>query len=120
MNNKAFLLFEVMVSIVVITIGFFFIVNSYVSSKNSLQRSTELFKTTLLLESKMWEIEQKGELEEGIKSGDFRWDERYAWQIETARMEEAELNLVRLSVFQKKDPRLTEYSIVTCLKDKIE
>ena len=117
---KGFLLFEVMVSIVIITAGLLFIMRSFSSSKNSIQRSTEVFKTSLLLEEKMWEFEEKGEIEEGVNEGDFVENEKYAWRISANTIEDSELNLVILEVFQKKDPQNTKYSISTYLEKKTE
>lgn len=119
-NSRGFLLFEVVISIVLITAGLLFIMRSYSSSKNSIQRSTEVFRTSLLLEGKMWEFEEKGLIEEGSKEGDFAENEEYSWQAEVIRMEDSNLNQVTLAVFRKKDRKDTEYFISTYLKNKTE
>ncbi|MCK4462843.1 MAG: hypothetical protein KAU58_00860 [Candidatus Omnitrophica bacterium] len=119
MNRKGFLLFEVMISIVIITAGLLFIMHSYSTSKNSIQRSTEVFKTSLLLENKMFEYEvQEGIEEDSEDDGEFEEDEEYGWEIAANFKEDLNLNLVTLKVFQEKDRDNTEYPIFTYLKSK--
>ena len=120
LNYISRILLVVMISIVIITAGLLFIMRSFSSSKNSIQRSTEVFKASLLLEEKMWEFEEKDEIEEGVNDGDFVENEKYAWRISANPIEDSELNLVILEVFQKKDPQNTKYSILTYLKNKTE
>jgi hypothetical protein len=128
-RKKGFLLFEVMMSIVIITTGILFIMRSYSSSKMSIERSTEIFRTSLLLESQMWEYEEEGKIREERDRGDFEEPEGYSWEIEAEPLEEEEgegfsitfkpkLNVVRLSVFEEKDRKNTEYYVWTYLKNK--
>ena len=109
-----------MISIVIITAGLLFIMRSYSSSTNSVQRSTELLETSLLLEGKMWEFEEKGQIGEGEKTGDFEKNKEYSWRIDAQVMEGSDINLIMLEVFQKKDPQNTKYSIWTYLRNKTE
>ena len=122
MNNKGFLLFEVMVSIVILTSGILFIARSYSSSKDAIQRSADVLKASLLLESKMWEYEEKGEIGIGAWEGDFTGDESYAWSV-TAIPEETiednnEVLLVMSAVYQKEKGESSGYSVSTYLKKK--
>lgn len=126
-NNRGFLLFEVVMSIAIITTGIFFIMRSYSSSKMAIERSGEIFRTSLLLENKMWEYEERGEILNETDSGDFKEAEGYSWEIEAEPLEEDEeegfvikpkLNIVTLSVFEEKDRKNTEYSVRTYLKNK--
>jgi len=128
-NKKGFLLLEVMISIVIITAGVLFITRSYSLSKESIERSTGLLMTSLLLENRIWEFEEKGEIEEGRQSGDFAENSKYSWHLnaqpvmvmsEEETEEEPALNLVQLDVFQEKDPLKTKYSIWTYLRNKQE
>lgn len=123
-NKKGFLLFEVMMAIVIITAGLLFITRSYSASKDSIRRSGEVFRTALLLEEGIWEFEERGEIEAESSSGDFKKAEGYEWEIEAEHLEEegefapAEINIVTLSVFEKKKPVRTRYSLWTYLKDE--
>jgi hypothetical protein len=121
-NKKGFLLFEVIMSIVIITAGLLFITRSYSSSKMSVDRSGEIFRTSLLLESKMWEYEAAEEISDQRESGDFEEAEGYSWEMEAEPVEEGlerpKLSLVTLRVFKEKDREATEYSVRTYLKYK--
>lgn len=121
-NNKGFLLFEVMVSIVIITAGIMFIMRSYATSKEAIERSGGIFRTSLLLEEKMWEYEAMGEIREEAESGDFDEAEGYAWKMKSEPPEGEEFtprfNIVRLSVFKEKKRKSTEYSLWTYLRYK--
>jgi len=114
-TDKGFLLFEVMVSIVIITTALLFIVRAYSVAKDSIRRSGELFKTTLLLENKLWGLDDKGKIEEGSDNGDFIEAEGYSWESNVERIEDSELHLVTITVFLARDREHTEYSMQTIL-----
>lgn len=123
MSKKGFLLFEVMMSIVIVTTGLLFIMHSFSASKNSIDKSTEMFKASILLTSKMWEYEAAGEIAEERDSGDFEEEEGYSWEVDVEPVESEEgfdftpeLNALRLSVFKEKERKSTEYSISTYLR----
>ena len=118
MDKRGFLLFEVMVSIVVITVCLLFIARSYSSSKNSIRKSRGLIRTALLLENKMWELEEAGEIEESKLEGGFEEDEKYSWIMTAQRMEDTDLNLVTLEILEAQAPEKAKYSISTYLKNK--
>ena len=122
MDKKGFLLFEVMMSIVIVTTGLLFIMHSFSASKRSIDKSTEMFKISLLLTSKMWDYEAAGEIEEGGDSGDFEEEEGYSWEVDAEPVESVEgfdftpeLNSLELSVFKEKERKSTEYSVSTYL-----
>lgn len=122
-NKKGFLLFEVMMSIVIITAGLLFITRSYSSSKDSIRRSIDVFRTTFLLEEKMWELEESGEAAAEKSSGEFKEPEGYEWEIEAENLDDeafgdSKLNIVTVRVFDKKNRKKTIYSLWTYLKDK--
>jgi len=119
LNNRAFLLFEVMVSIVIITVSLVIIIHSFSYSKDAILRSKELFKASLLLENKIWGFEEAGVVEEGAKSGDYAGDEAYGWRLSAGRTGDSEINLVVMEAFRKSDPANTSYSLHTYLKNKI-
>ncbi len=118
MDKRGFLLFEVMVSIVVITVCLLFVARSYSSSTNAIRKSRELIRAALLLENKMWELEQIGEIEESRVEGNFEEDENYSWIMSAQRMEDTDLNLVRLEILETEAPERGKYSISTYLKNK--
>ena len=117
---KGFLLFEVIISIVMITTGLLFVMRAYSSSKEALERSRDLFKSSLLLEKAAFEFEEKNEIEEGSKEEIFNDDKDYSWSIRAESQEGSSLNMniVTLNVFQAKDALNTKYSLATYLKNK--
>lgn len=130
-NKKGFLLLEVIVSIAVITGGLIFVTRVYSTAKYAIQRSFVLFRSSLLLESKMFEFEDKGMIESDFKDGKAFSDDRdYSWSISTAEVpkdpvlaQPLGLNLVTLEVSRDKDREekrsyITKYFIATYLNIK--
>ncbi len=119
-DKRGFLLFEVIVSIAIITAGLLFVMRAYSTSKGALEKSWELFKSSLLLEEKMFEFEEKREIEEGSNQGGFADYRNYSWAINATPVsrEVSNLNVVTLDVSQKEDSSITKYSLVTYLKNK--
>jgi type II secretory pathway pseudopilin PulG len=118
-NKRGFLLFElfeVMISIVIITIALIFIARSYSSSKNSIRKSGEVIKALLYLENKMWEFEDTGEVEASTAEGSF--DDKYTWKMTAEAMEDTELNLMRMEILKKEDK--ARYAVSTYLRNKKE
>jgi type II secretory pathway pseudopilin PulG len=116
-NKRGFLLFEVMISIVIITIALIFIARSYSSSKNSIRKSGEVIKALLYLENKMWEFEDTGEVEASTAEGSFEEDDKYTWKMTAEAMEDTELNLMRMEILKKDKAR---YAVSTYLRNKKE
>tara|TARA_B100000315_G_C14405030_1_gene508279 strand:- start:343 stop:723 length:381 start_codon:yes stop_codon:yes gene_type:complete len=121
-GQRGFLLFEVMLSIVIVTVSALFIMRSYSSSKMSIQRSTEILRTALLLENKMFDYEIEGAIRDEEQDGDFEENDNYSWEMEAESLDEGfgepKFNIVRLSVFKEKNRKNTEYSLWTYLKYK--
>ena len=83
-NKRGFLLLEVIVSIVIITSGLLFVMRVYSTARYAIQRSSVLFESGLLLESKMFEFEERGEIESDLKDGkQFSRESGYSWLIKT-------------------------------------
>lgn len=132
MNNKrGFLLLEVVVSIAIITGGLVFVTRVYSTAKYAIQRSFVLFRSSLLLESKMFEFEEKGAIESDFKDGKvFSDDKDYSWSVSSTAVpkdpvlaQPLELNLVKLEVSRDKDrderkSYITKYSSTTYLGNK--
>lgn len=130
-NRKAFLLLEVMVSIAIITGGLVFVTRVYSTAKYAIQRSFVMFRSGLLLESEMFEFEEKGKIESDFKDGkEFKEDKDYSWTISTTPLprdpvliQKLDLNLVTLEVSRDKDRSegksyITKYFLTTYLNDK--
>lgn len=130
-NKKGLLLLEVMVSVAILAGALVFVTRVYSTAKNALQRSLVLFKSAILIESRMFEYEEKGKVESDFKDGkEFADDKGYSWSISTSPVpkdpvlgQQLDLSLVNLEVARLKDREerrkyVTSYSIATYLKDK--
>ena len=131
-NKRGFLLLEVIVSIVIITSGLLFVMRVYSTARYAVQRSSVLFESGLLLESKMFEFEEKGKIERDFKDEkQFPKDSPYSWSIKTEEApldpvlgRKPDLNIVTLEVSRHRDreekkPYISRYSLATYLGNKI-
>ncbi len=81
-RNGGFLLFELMVAVIVISISLTAISRSFIHSLSVLQQTTSFLEGDLLLEKKMWELENESKLVPGEEEGVFEeWDERFWWKV---------------------------------------
>jgi len=130
-KNKGFLLLEVVVSIAIITGALVFVVRAYTTAKYALQRSSVMFTSSLLLESQMFDFEEKGSIESDYKDGkDFHDNKDYSWSISAVSTDtdpvlnqRLGLNSVTLEVSRKKDREesrsyVTKYGLTTYLYAK--
>ena len=122
-NNRGFLLLEVMASIIIITGGLLFVMRVYSTVRIALERSSALFKNSLLLEEKMFDFEEKGLIEEGSDMGHFPGADGYAWQVKASQLsldnpDLSDLETVELCVFNDKITPPDKYFISTYLFKK--
>jgi len=121
--KKGILLLEVMVSIVVITSGLLFVMKVYSTAKEALNRSRDLFKYSLLLEEKIYDFEERGNIAEGKEENHFPDAKDYSWSVEATplaaeRQDMSDLCNVRLTAFYNKAASGYRYSIFTYLEKK--
>lgn len=110
-SSKGFLLLEVIVSIVIITSGLLFVIRVYSTARYAIQRSRVLFESGLLMESQMFEFEEKGRIESDFKYGkQFANDSPYSWAIKTQELpmdqvlkSKLNLNIVTLEISRHRD-----------------
>ncbi len=130
-NKKGFLLLEVIVSIVIITSGLLFVMRVYSTARYAIQRSLVLFESGLLLESGMFEFEEKGKVESDLKEGkQFPQYSPYSWSVKTEEApkdpvlgQKLDLNIVTLEVSRHRDREerksyVSRYFLTTYLNDK--
>jgi len=118
MLKKGILLFEVMVSMAVISSVVLFVMRAYSGSKRSLDDSTEAIKIGLLLEDRIWELEQAEDIEKASQFGDLEGG--YAWKIDSRRSEDPKLDLVTFEVFRKEATEREKHSILTYAQNSNE
>lgn len=127
-RSKGFLLLEVMVSVAIIAGGLIFVTRVYSTAKYALQRSSVLFKSSLLLESQIFEYEEKGGIRENLSDGRVFTDDRdYSWAVTSAPLpadpvfnQILPVSLTRLDVSRRRDGdqrrgNITVYSLWTYL-----
>lgn len=119
------------VSIVIITSGLLSVMRVYSTTRYAIQRSLVLFESSLLLESKMFEFEEKGKIERDLKDGkQFSRESGYSWLINTEEPpkdpvlgQKLDLNIVTLEVSRHRDREekksyVSKYLLTTYLDDK--
>ena len=130
-NKRGFLLLEVIVSIVIITSGLLFVMRVYSTTRYAIQRSLVLFESGLLLESGMFEFEEKGRIESDLKDGkQFSRESGYSWMIKTEEApkdpmlgQKLDLDIVTFEVSRHRDREerksyVSKYFLTTYLNDK--
>ena len=122
---------EVIVSLVIIASGLLFVMRVYSTARYAIQRSLVLFESGLLLESGMFEFEEKAKIESDLKDGkQFPKDSPYSWSIKTEEApkdsvlgQKLDLDIVTFEVSRHKDRQerksyTSKYFLTTYLNDK--
>ena len=85
---RGFLLFELMVAVIVLSVSLAIISRAFIHSLVALKTSAQFFKGGLLLENKMWELEQKKGVSPEKEEGTFEeLGGGFRWIVETKEME---------------------------------
>lgn len=121
-GNKAFMLLEVLLSLLIISSGIVFIIQSYSTSLRAAQVTSALTKACFILEDKLFVQDIKG-FRDGIKEGDESdavEGEKYYWFDFSAHpLDETQakkINRVDLSVSYSKGSLKRKVGITTLLK----
>ena len=117
-NRRGFLLLEVIVSIIVVTVGLLFVVRAYSTSKQAIDRSGRMFMQGLLLENRMFYTEEPGEIEQGRTQGDFESLKEYQWSASAEPVDDSDLEKVTLNVTHTRAGRISTESLVTLVRNK--
>ena len=123
-KNKGFLLVEVLVTVVILSVSLTFITRSLMTGLNSLEIIKQYTTGYSLLEQKLWDIEGKYFIDAGLKiEEDFPEPyQNFKYSLETENMkddgEKGLLNKVSLSVNWPTKNNRREISIVTYLFNK--
>ena len=123
-TNRGFLLLEVMASIIIITGGLLFVMRVYSTARTALERSHTLFKNSLLLEEKVFDLEERGVVEEGKDTGHFSGKNDYSWQVNASQLSPdnpdlSDLEILELDVFNDAISPSDKYFLFTYLNKKI-
>lgn len=122
MNNKGFLLLEVMVSVVIVTGGLLYVTRVYSTANEIVKRSRAMFEYGLLMEETMFGYEEKGEIRESTIEGSFEDPKDVFWKISPTHLPRElrlEIDEVAVEVYERKGSKVSESrSLTTYLKDK--
>lgn len=125
-KNKGLLLFEVMLTIIILSVGLTLILRSFYSSLNATKIAQYYTTAALLIEDKMWELENEGVVAVDLdQEGQFSApDQQFNWYLETKDKEVQEqngkLNEVKLSVWWQEGKRKGNIFVTTYLGNKTE
>ena len=116
MNKRAFLLFEVTLTVAILSIGLVFIVRSISTSMRVAQASVNYSKAISLANTKVCDLELSshiGTLDSIEGSGVFSEDEDFSWEYTTEEISDYNLSLLTLEVSWKEGKREGAFDIVT-------
>ena len=97
-KKQGFLLLEVLVSVVIISVGLIFIVRSFSSATRAVDISGRYLKLASLIEQKLWDLEAKGSIAKGTYKGDFKDEQAYKWEYKADALKDFPINTVMLMV----------------------
>ena len=106
-NSHAFMLIEILVSILIVTIGIVSVMRAFSTTITAIKVSRGYLKATAYLEDKLWEFQERGTIGTDIELEGAFDDEDLRWQLETKDSGRSGINLINLTVFWKgrKDER---------------
>jgi len=114
MGIKGFLLLEVLVAVVVLSLGIVFVLNGFSSCLNAAGTSRDFIIASNLIEQKIFEYDVKPPDEIADKSGDFgREYKGYSWELDTEELDELELAEAAFKVIWQTGRRKSSFDVVT-------
>lgn len=135
-DRVGFLLFEVMVTVAILSLGLVLILRSFTTSLAAVRTSQEYMWACLLVEEKIGELEEESEVTRKVTTtpsrGEFtltsekdRWREKFRWEIATKGLrdeegEETPLDKVTVTVAWKEGGREREVRLTTYLVNEEE
>lgn len=123
-KNKGFLLVEVLITVVILSVGLTLIARSLITGIKSLEIIKQYTTGYSLLEEKLWDIERKYFIESGLNKEEYfpepYQDSRYSLETENIKDNEEKgmLNKVLLSVNWPTKGSRRAIFVVTYLFDK--
>ena len=108
--SKGFLLFEVMITVAVLSLGLVIIIHSFISCLNGTKTIVNYIDAGFYLERKMWDIEN------GLEDT-YGEDEKYKWKLSTNVIEDTDLSEAVLSVSWDQGNIGKKLTLATYLKE---
>lgn len=125
-NKKGLLLFEVMLTVIILSVGLTLILHCFSISLNATKTAQYYTTAALLIEDKMWELENEGAIaadltEEGQFSPPYQ---EFNWRLQTkdkpAQGQADKINEVKLTVFWQEGKRKGSTVITTYLPNETQ
>ena len=108
--SKGFLLFEVMITVVVLSLGLVIIIHSFLSCLNGTKAIVNYIDAGFYLKRKIWDIEN------GLEDT-YGEDEKYRWKLDTNIIEDTDLSEAVLSVSWDQNDNEKKLTLRTYLKE---
>ena len=115
-SNKGFLLFEVVIAIVILSVGITFVLRSFNSAITAVKGLQGYTIAMFLLEQEMFELEKKGIKvlgREGKFDGEYS---EFSWELDSVPLEDAPLDKVDLHIMWNTANSTRKFSATTFLK----
>lgn len=125
-KNRGFLLVEVLITVVILSVGLTLIARSLMMGLKSLDVIKQYTEGISLLEAKLWDIESQDIIEAGlqVKENFLEPYQKFSYQLETKNLQEDDetgiLNQVALSVDWPTKNERRGISVVTYLRNKTQ
>lgn len=112
-TKAGFMLLEVILSVFVVTVGVVFVTGAFITSIKAFKASRIYANAVCLLENRMWEYEEKGNIEDGREAGKFDDYENAEWEIEAKELDDMPLNETSAEVIIDGKGTKTRFKVVT-------
>ena len=112
-SKKGFLLFEVMITVAVLSLGLVIIIHSFISCLNGTRTIVSYTDAGFYLERKMWDIEN------GLEDT-YGEDEKYKWKLDRNVIEDIDLSEAVLSVSWDQNKVEKKLTLTTYLERETE
>ena len=122
-NERALTLIEVMIAVIILTVGIIGIIQAYIKSLDVLQISKDYLVEVPLTESKMVEIQQtaleNGGLSQEKQSGKFlKPNDNFNWENEISSSDVPGLNIVKVRCFSGNISPVRDFVLISYVKNK--
>lgn len=112
-RNNGFMLLEVILSVLIVSVGVVFVITSFITSLKAFKLSKIYVDAVYLIEQKLWEYEEKGEIEDGRNSGRFDDYKGAEWEIDAKELEDLPLEETSAEIAIKKGDQKRTFTVVT-------
>jgi len=114
MNKKGFLLFEVIVSIVILSAGLLFVTRAFIAAGKSTRASKIIYKSVLILESRMFGYDLCDDIKEDRSNGSIEdAGLNYTWSEAAEAITGTDLANLKVDITGGRGGYERTYSLVT-------